>query len=103
MMNLPIYQGRKQDQQVREARFRRKAAKAQYEVAKQQIFLELQRLYIDAQTHQEEAVLFRTAIIPQAGQSLAAAMSGYQVDKGSTVRYRDPKAWGQLSVPARPG
>ena len=81
MMNLPIYQGRKQDQQVREARFRRKAAKAQYEVAKQQIFLEIQRLYIDAQTHQEEAVLFRTAIIPQAGQSLAAAMSGYQVDR----------------------
>ena len=80
-MNLPIYQGRKQTQQVREAQSRKKAAKAQYEVAKQQIFLEIQQFYIDAQTHQEEVVLFRTAIIPQAGQSLAAAMSGYQVDK----------------------
>ena len=28
---------------------------------------------------------------------------GYRVDKGSTVSYRDPKAWGQLSVPARTG
>ena len=80
-VNLPIYKGRKQVQQVREARFRRKAAKAHYEVAKQQIFLEIQQFFIDAQTHEEEAVLFRTAIIPQASQSLAAAMIGYQVDK----------------------
>ncbi len=28
---------------------------------------------------------------------------GYRVDKGGTVSYRDPKAWGQLSFPARTG
>ena len=81
MVNLPIYQGRKQDQQVLEAQFRRKAAAAQYEVVKQQIFLQIQQFFIDVQTHREEADLFHTAIIPQANQSLVAAMTGYQVDK----------------------
>ena len=28
---------------------------------------------------------------------------GYRVDARGTVSYRDPKAWGQLSVPARTG
>ena len=81
MMNLPVYQGRKQDQQVLEARLRRETAAAQYETMKQQIFLQLQQLYVDIQTHREQAELFDTAIIPQADQSLNAALAGYQVDK----------------------
>ncbi len=81
MLNLPIYKGSKQDQQVLEAQLRRKTAEAQYETMKQQIFLQIQQLHIDIQTHREEAALFRTAIIPQADQSLAATMAGYQVGK----------------------
>ena len=81
VVNLPIYPGGKQDQQVLEARFRKEAATAQYEAVKQQIFLQIQELYIDVQMHQEEAALFRTAIIPQADQSLVVAMTGYQVGK----------------------
>ena len=81
MMNLPVYQGRKQDQKVIEARLRRETAEAHYETARQQIFLQLQQLFVDIQTHAEEAELFRTAIIPQADQSLNAALAGYQVDK----------------------
>ena len=80
-LNLPVYRGRKQGQQVLEARARRKAAEAEYETMKQQIFLQIQQLCIDIQTHREEAELFHTAIIPQADQSLTAAMAGYQVDK----------------------
>ena len=81
VVNLPVYRGRKQDQQVLEAQLGRKTAEAQYETMKQQIFLQVQQLYIDIQTHREEVVLFHTAIIPQADQSLSAAMAGYQVDK----------------------
>ena len=79
--NLPIYRGRKQAQQVREAQQRAEMSKEQYEMTKQQIFLEVQNLYLDVQAHEEEAALFKTAIIPQAGQALNSAMAAYQVDK----------------------
>ena len=79
--NLPIYTGRKQDQRSQEVRARRRAAEAQLQAQRQQIFLQIQKLVIDIGAHQEQMELFKTAIIPQAEQSLAAAMAGYQVDK----------------------
>ena len=36
---------------------------------------------IEASQHRENAELFRTAMLPQAAQSLASALSGYRVDK----------------------
>lgn len=80
-LNLPIYQGRKQDQRVLEARAQIRAEEAEYDNTKQQILLQIQQLHIDIGAHREEAALFRTAMIPQADQSLTSAMAGYQVDK----------------------
>lgn len=79
--NLPLYSGRKQDQRAVEVRARRAAAEAEFEVRRQQIFLEIQKLAVDIRAHQEQTALFKTAIIPQAEQALKAAMAGYQVDK----------------------
>lgn len=81
MLNLPIYRGSKQDQQVLEAHFGQREAQAQYEAEKQRIYNEIQQLYIDARAHHEGVDLFRTAIIPQAKQALDVAIAAYQVDK----------------------
>ena len=54
---------------------------AQKAAERQQIHYEIQRLIIEAKQHRESAELFRTAMLPQAEQSLASAVSGYQVDK----------------------
>lgn len=79
--NLPVYAGRKQDHRSVEMRARRAAAEAEFEVRRQQVFLEIQKLAVDIEAHQEQTALFKTAIIPQAEQSLKAAIAGYQVDK----------------------
>ena len=59
----------------------RQSVEAKLEAARQEIFLQLQKLSVDAEAHRAEAELFAAAIIPQANQSLTAAMAGYQVDK----------------------
>ena len=59
----------------------RNAAEAELEARRQKISLQIQKLFIDIGAHREQTSLFRTAIIPQAEQSLAAALAGYQVDK----------------------
>ena len=81
VLNLPIYRGRKQKQQILEAQLMRQSVEAKLEAARQEIFLQLQKLSVDAEAHRAEAELFAAAIIPQANQSLTAAMAGYQVDK----------------------
>jgi cobalt-zinc-cadmium efflux system outer membrane protein len=81
MVNLPIYAARKQDQQVVEARHQRMAAEARFQAARLRLFERIQTLHVDLQAHREQAALFEAVIIPQAKQSLAAAMVGYQVDK----------------------
>ncbi len=79
--NLPVYAGRKQDYRSVEMRARGAVAEAEFEVRRQQIFVEIRKLAVDIEAHQEQTALFKTAIIPQAEQSLRAAMAGYQVDK----------------------
>ena len=41
----------------------------------------MQEICLEVDRHWKEAELFRTAILPQAQQSLESAMAGYQVDK----------------------
>ncbi len=78
---LPVFGGRKQRQQIAEARANMREAEAQKAAERQQIYYEIQRLIIQARQHRESAELFRTAMLPQAEQSLASALSGYRVDK----------------------
>lgn len=80
-INLPIYQDRKQDRQEAEARAHQRAASADWEVVAQQIGGTIQQLLVDAEAHRDRAHLLRTAIIPQADQSLSSSLAGYQVDK----------------------
>ena len=80
-MNLPIYRGRKQRQQVLEAQAKSRMAEAQREAARQRVLFQVQTIYLRIKRHREEAELFKTAILPQAQQSLESAMAGYQVDK----------------------
>ena len=78
---LPVFGGRKQRQQIAEARANMREAEAQKAAERQQIYYQIQRLIIQARQHRESAELFRTAMLPQAEQSLASALSGYRVDK----------------------
>ena len=78
---LPVFGGRKQRQQIAEARANMREVEAQKAAERQQIHYEIQRLIIEARQHRESTELFRTAMLPQAEQSLASALSGYQVDK----------------------
>ena len=80
-LNLPIHAGRKQDRQVQEAGHRRRVAVARYEAAKHNLLQRIRSLHVDIEANREQAELFAAVIIPQAKQSLAAAMVGYQVDK----------------------
>jgi len=79
--NLPVFRGRKQRQRISEAQASARVAESQHEAARQRILFEIERLYLEAEQHREQAELFRTAILPQAEQSLESARSGYQVDR----------------------
>ena len=80
MLNLPVFQGRRQDSEIAEARAEARALEAELEAESRELALQIEQLRIDAETHLQETALFRDAIIPQADQSLAAAIAGYQVD-----------------------
>ena len=80
-INLPIYQDRKQDRQEAEAHAQVRAATADGEALTRQIYGTIQQLYVDAVAHRDRAHLLRTAIIPQADQSLSSSLAGYEVDK----------------------
>ncbi len=81
MMTLPVYKGRKQDSRIAEARARVREAEARIEAQVRELALRIEELHVDAETHLQEMALFRDVIIPQADQSLAAAIAGYQVDE----------------------
>ncbi len=81
MMTLPVYKGRKQDSRIAEARARVREAEARIEAEIRELALRIEELHVDAETHLREMALFRDVIIPQADQSLAAAVAGYQVDE----------------------
>ena len=80
-VNLPLYSARKQGRRVQEAQANTRMAQAQHEAARQRILFQVRTIYLDIDKHGEQAELFRTAILPQAEQSLESAMAGYQVDK----------------------
>jgi outer membrane protein TolC len=54
---------------------------ARLEATRQQVRFNVRSLLLAIDEHKQEADLFRTAILPQAEQSLASARAGYAVDK----------------------
>ena len=80
-MNLPVFNGRKRDSQIAEAQANIRMAEAQREDASREILYRVQEIRLEVDRHWKQAELYRTAILPQARQSLESAMAGYQVDK----------------------
>lgn len=80
-VSLPLWRDRKEYEQASEARLRARAAEATREALALQIRLDIRQGYVAVEAHRERMRWLRTAIIPQAQQSLSAALAGYQVDK----------------------
>jgi len=80
-MSLPLYAGRKQDKAVeqRTSELLQKQYALQDEFGKVQA--EIASALADFQRASEQVQLFKTGIIPQARQSVASMLSGYQVNK----------------------
>jgi outer membrane protein TolC len=80
-MTLPLYAGRKQDKAIdqRSSELLQKKYALQDEWGKVQA--EISSALADYQRASEQVQLFKTGIIPQARQSVASMLSGYQVNK----------------------
>jgi len=80
-LNLPIFTGTKQDRALAQ----RKAEVAKEEFARQDaidaIRAETSAALADYHKSKEQASLFKTGIIPQASQTVASMLAGYQVNK----------------------
>lgn len=80
-MNLPLYTGSKQDRAVDQRKAEK--AKAQYEWldALYQVHAEIDAAASDLRLTREQLSLFKQGIIPQARQTTASMLAGYQVNK----------------------
>ena len=80
-MSLPLYAGSKQDKAVdqRNSELLQKQYALQDEMAK--VKADISASLADFRRAREQVKLFRTGIIPQARQSVASMLSGYQVNK----------------------
>ncbi|MGB5340308.1 MAG: TolC family protein [Gammaproteobacteria bacterium] len=80
-MSLPLYAGRKQNKAIeqRSSELLNKHYALQDEFGKVQA--EISSALADYQRASEQVQLFKTGIIPQARQSVASMLSGYQVNK----------------------
>jgi outer membrane protein TolC len=80
-MSLPIFTGSKQDSALaqREAEYMRE----DFVLEDRRLHIEktISQAYRDYQTATRQALLFKTGIIPQATQTVASMLAGYQVNK----------------------
>ncbi len=80
-LNLPIYSRNKQRQNVTEKKIENKGLQERYKSVQNQVYRDIYNSLTKLEESLELIDLYRTGIIPQAGQSLASAMTGYQTDK----------------------
>ena len=80
-LNLPVFNGRKRDSRVAEAQAHVRMGRARKVDASREILFLVERICLEIEQHWKEAELYRTAILPQAQQSLESAMAAYQVNK----------------------
>ncbi len=80
-LNLPVFNGRKRDSRVAEAQAHVRMGRARKKDARREIEFLVERICLEIEQHWKEAELYRTAILPQAQQSLESAMASYQVDR----------------------
>jgi cobalt-zinc-cadmium efflux system outer membrane protein len=80
-INLPLYFWSKQKKKVEEKELDLESARRKYESKENGLKFNVSRLFYSLNKYTQEVELYRTAILPQARQSLESAKSGYQVDK----------------------
>ena len=80
-INIPIWYKTKQSRKVAEQSYRVKVAQEAYNKVRNQIFLGIKKLMDQEAKSSETLTLIKTAILPQARQSLESALAGYGVDK----------------------
>lgn len=80
-MNLPVYFWRKQKKAVEESAIRIKQTEQRFQDIRNRVLTELDNTLSELNRNAELLELYRTGIIPQAGQALESAMIAYQTDK----------------------
>ncbi len=80
-INIPIWHKTKQRRKVAEQSYRIDIAQEAYNKARNQIFLSIKELMDQEVKSSETLKLIKTAILPQARQSLESSLAGYGVDK----------------------
>ncbi|MGB2990920.1 MAG: TolC family protein, partial [Candidatus Zixiibacteriota bacterium] len=80
-INVPLYFWSKQRKKVQEKELNLESARQKYEGKENNLKFNVSRLFYSLSKYTQEVELYRSAILPQARQSLESARSGYQVDK----------------------
>jgi outer membrane protein TolC len=80
-INIPLYFWSKQRKKVQEKELNLESARQRYESRENNLKFNVSRLFYSMSKYTQEVELYRSAILPQARQSLESARSGYQVDK----------------------
>ncbi|MCU7917046.1 MAG: TolC family protein [Candidatus Thiodiazotropha sp. (ex Epidulcina cf. delphinae)] len=80
-LNLPLYQGHKQDREVDQRNSERMAARYALDDARREVREQVERALVDYEQGREQARLLLNGIIPQTEHTVASMLAGYQVDK----------------------
>jgi cobalt-zinc-cadmium efflux system outer membrane protein len=80
-INIPLYFWSKQKNGVQEKALTLESVRQKYDSQENDLKLNVSRLFYSLDKYSKEVELYRSAILPQARQSLESARSGYQVDK----------------------
>jgi outer membrane protein TolC len=80
-MNLPIFSDTKQDRALAQREAENAAAVFSLQDRILQVDSDLRQGLSDHESARQQALLFKTGIIPQAAQTVASMLAGYQVSK----------------------
>jgi outer membrane protein TolC len=80
-MKVPLWHKTKEDKKVLETAARTRQMQENYESVKNRLFFRIKKFAGELERDNEQALLFRDGIIPQATASLDSAVAGYQVNK----------------------
>ncbi len=80
-MNLPLRSGRRQDQAVRQYSSELAQQKSGLDDTRGQVHAQILSALADYGRSRDQVTLFKTGIIPQARQTVASMLAGYQVNK----------------------
>jgi outer membrane protein TolC len=80
-LNLPLYTSSKQDRAVDQRKAELAREQFAFQDARESVWDEISRAHADYRRAREQALLFKSGIIPQANQTVASMLAAYQVNK----------------------